>query len=81
MLEIAGLTKHFGGVVAVDRVNLSVTAGEVHALIGPNGAGKTTLIAQVSGSLPADAGEIRFLGTDVTRMPQHRRVRAGLSGS
>jgi branched-chain amino acid transport system ATP-binding protein len=81
MLEIAGLTKHFGGVVAVDRVNLSVTAGEVHALIGPNGAGKTTLIAQVSGSLPADAGEIRFLGTDVTRMPQHRRVRAGLARS
>jgi branched-chain amino acid transport system ATP-binding protein len=81
MLEIAGLTKHFGGVVAVDRVNLSVRAGEVHALIGPNGAGKTTLIAQVSGSLPADAGEIRFLGTDVTRMPQHRRVRAGLARS
>ena len=81
MLEIAGLTKHFGGVVAVDRANLSVKAGEVHALIGPNGAGKTTLIAQVSGSLPADAGEIRFLGTDVTRMPQHRRVRAGLARS
>ena len=81
MLEIAGLTKHFGGVVAVDRVTLSVKAGEVHALIGPNGAGKTTLIAQVSGSLPADAGEIRFLGTDVTRMPQHRRVRAGLARS
>ncbi len=81
MLEIAGLTKHFGGVVAVDRVTLSVKAGEVHALIGPNGAGKTTLIAQVSGSLPADAGEIRFLGTDVTHMPQHRRVRAGLARS
>ena len=81
MLEIRGLYKHFGGVVAVDRVDLSVRAGEVHALIGPNGAGKTTLIAQVSGSLAADAGEIRFLGEDLTRKPQHFRVKAGLARS
>jgi len=81
MLEIKGLYKHFGGVVAVDRVDLSVKAGEVHALIGPNGAGKTTLIAQVSGSLAADAGEIRFLGEDLTRKPQHFRVKAGLARS
>src|SRR5687767_10183030 len=81
MLEIKGLYKHFGGVVAVDRVDLSVRAGEVHALIGPNGAGKTTLIAQVSGSLAADAGEIRFLGEDLTRKPQHFRVKAGLARS
>src|SRR5687767_11291716 len=81
MLEIKGLCKHFGGVVAVDRVDLSVRAGEVHALIGPNGAGKTTLIAQVSGSLAADAGEIRFLGKDLTRKPQHFRVKAGLARS
>ncbi|MGQ0544794.1 MAG: ABC transporter ATP-binding protein [Betaproteobacteria bacterium] len=81
MLEIRGLTKHFGGVVAVDRVSLSVDAGEVHALIGPNGAGKTTLIAQVSGSLAADAGKIFFLGKDVTRQPQHMRVKAGLARS
>jgi len=81
MLEIRGLTKRFGGVVAVDAVNLSVQAGEVHALIGPNGAGKTTLIAQVSGSLAADAGEIYFLGEELTRKPQHARVRAGLARS
>ena len=81
MLSIKGLYKHFGGVVAVDRVDLSVKAGEVHALIGPNGAGKTTLIAQVSGSLAADAGEIRFLGEDLTRRPQHFRVKAGLARS
>ena len=81
MLEVRGLYKHFGGVVAVDRVNLSVNAGEVHALIGPNGAGKTTLIAQVSGSLAADGGEINFLGKDLTRAPQHARVKAGLARS
>ena len=81
MLEIRGLYKHFGGVVAVDKVDLAVRAGEVHALIGPNGAGKTTLIAQVSGSLAADAGEIRFLGEDLTRKPQHFRVKAGLARS
>ena len=81
MLEIRALTKRFGGVVAVDGVHLSVQAGEVHALIGPNGAGKTTLIAQMSGSLAADAGEIRFLGEDLTRKPQHFRVKAGLARS
>jgi branched-chain amino acid transport system ATP-binding protein len=81
MLEIRKLYKHFGGVVAVDHVDLRVKAGEVHALIGPNGAGKTTLIAQVSGSLPADSGEIVFLGNPVTRQPQHVRVRTGLARS
>ena len=81
MLEVRGLTKRFGGVVAVDAVNLSVQAGEVHALIGPNGAGKTTLIAQVAGSLAADAGEIEFLGVELTRKAQHARVRAGLARS
>jgi branched-chain amino acid transport system ATP-binding protein len=81
MLEIRGLYKHFGGVVAVDKVDLAVKPGEVHALIGPNGAGKTTLIAQVSGSLRPDAGQIFFDGQDITRAPQHARVKAGLARS
>jgi len=81
VLEVRGLTKRFGGVVAVDHVRLSVSAGEIHALIGPNGAGKTTLIAQVSGSLGPDSGEIFFDGHEVTRKPQHLRVRAGLARS
>jgi branched-chain amino acid transport system ATP-binding protein len=81
MLEIRGLYKHFGGVVAVDKVDLAVKAGEVHALIGPNGAGKTTLIAQVSGSLAPDAGQILFDGHDITKAPQHLRVKAGLARS
>ena len=81
LLEIRSLSKHFGGVVATDGVSLDVRAGEVHALIGPNGAGKTTLVAQISGSLPPDAGSIVFDGRDVTRLAQHQRVRAGLARS
>jgi branched-chain amino acid transport system ATP-binding protein len=81
MLELEGVSKRFGGVVATDGVSLDVAQGEVHALIGPNGAGKTTLIGQISGSLAADTGQIRFLGRDVTRAKQHERVRAGLARS
>ncbi|MEI7443356.1 MAG: ABC transporter ATP-binding protein [Burkholderiales bacterium] len=78
LLDVRGLRKRFGGVVATDDVTLEVREGEVHALIGPNGAGKTSLIAQLSGSLLPDSGEIRFAGADVTRMPQHARVKLGL---
>ena len=60
MLELKGVTKRFGGLVATDNVSLNVAQGEVHALIGPNGAGKTTLIGQISGSLPSDSGSILF---------------------
>jgi branched-chain amino acid transport system ATP-binding protein len=68
-------------VVAVDRVDLELAAGEVHALIGPNGAGKTTLIHQISGSLACDQGQIIFLGNDLTKTKAHERVRAGLARS
>ena len=81
LLQVSGLVKRFGGVVATDRVDLQVLPGEVHALIGPNGAGKTSLIAQLSGSLLPDAGRIRFDGHDVTRAPQYQRVRLGLARS
>jgi len=81
LLTLSSLQKSFGGVVATDGVSLDIAQGEVHALIGPNGAGKTTLIAQISGSLPPDAGTIRFRGADITRLPQHARVKAGLARS
>ena len=81
MLVLRSVSKRFGGVVATDDVSLEVAPGEVHALIGPNGAGKTTLIGQISGSLPSDSGAIVFDGADLTRAPQHRRVRAGLARS
>jgi branched-chain amino acid transport system ATP-binding protein len=81
VLELAGVSKRFGGVVATDGVSLQVREGEVHALIGPNGAGKTTLIAQISGSLGVDSGRVLFLGADITRARQHERVKAGLARS
>jgi branched-chain amino acid transport system ATP-binding protein len=81
MLELRGVSKRFGGVVATDDVALDVKEGEVHALIGPNGAGKTTLVAQIAGDLSIDSGSIRFEGADVTQAPQHRRVRVGLARS
>jgi branched-chain amino acid transport system ATP-binding protein len=81
VLELANVSKHFGGVFATDDVTLDVKRGEVHALIGPNGAGKTTLVAQISGDLASDSGTIVFEGADVTHAPQHRRVRAGLARS
>jgi branched-chain amino acid transport system ATP-binding protein len=81
VLSLKNLSKRFGGVVAVDGVSLDVAAGEVHALIGPNGAGKTTLIHQISGSLGCDSGEIEFLEKNITRLPPHDRVKAGLARS
>src|ERR1700682_5845903 len=81
MLRLEGISKRFGGVVATDGVTMEVASGEVHALIGPNGAGKTTLIGQIAGSLDSDAGEIHFLGRNLTALKQHQRVKAGLARS
>jgi branched-chain amino acid transport system ATP-binding protein len=81
VLSLRNLSKRFGGVVAVERVDLELAAGEVHALIGPNGAGKTTLIGQIAGAIAVDSGEIQFLQENVTHMPPHERVRAGLARS
>jgi branched-chain amino acid transport system ATP-binding protein len=81
LLEIEGLSKRFGGVVASDEISLSVPPGELHAIIGPNGAGKTTLIGQLAGELVSDAGRIRFEGRDVTALPTWRRSRLGLARS
>ncbi len=81
LLAIDGLTKRFGGLVATDNLSLDVRDGEIHALIGPNGAGKTTMVAQLMGQLQSDAGRIVFAGTEITRFPTHRRVRAGLARS
>ena len=78
LLHVRGLHKRFAGVVATDRVDLDVQAGEVHALIGPNGAGKTTLISQLAGQLRSDAGSVRFDGHDITRLVAHQRSRRGL---
>jgi len=81
ILEVTDLYKSFGGVAATDHVSLDVREGEVHAIIGPNGAGKTTLISQLSGSLRPDGGRVVFRGTDITRMPPHKRALGGLARS
>ncbi len=81
LLEVRGLVKRYGGLVATDHLDLTVRTGEIHALIGPNGAGKTTLIQQLSGALAPDAGTITFDGTDITPLTMHERVRRGLARS
>ena len=81
LLEVQGLRKHFGALLATDDVALDVREGETHAIIGPNGAGKTTLIGQLSGTLFPDAGSIRLAGEDVTRLPIQARTKKGLSRS
>ncbi|HEX3604580.1 MAG TPA: ATP-binding cassette domain-containing protein [Candidatus Dormibacteraeota bacterium] len=80
-LEITGLTRRFGGIVAVDGVDLAVEPGEVVGLIGHNGAGKTTLFDVVTGFLDADGGRVVLGGHDITDRPPHRRAIAGLGRS
>ncbi|HLE65527.1 MAG TPA: ABC transporter ATP-binding protein [Burkholderiales bacterium] len=81
LLRVSNLGKRFGGFVALDRVSLSVRAGERLGLIGPNGSGKTTLINCISGALYNDSGEIHFDGREVTRLPPFLRARAGIARS
>ncbi|MGA0542362.1 ABC transporter ATP-binding protein [Neotabrizicola sp. VNH66] len=78
LLEARQLVRHFGGLRAVDGVDFTLAAGEVHALIGPNGAGKTTFVSLLSGRLPVQSGQILLGGEDITRLPAHARVRRGI---
>jgi branched-chain amino acid transport system ATP-binding protein len=81
LLQTAGLTKRFGGVIASDAITLEVPVGEFHAIIGPNGAGKTTLISLLAGEIAPQGGTIRFDGSDITGLPVYRRSRLGLARS
>ncbi len=81
LLRAEGLTKRFGELVAVDRVDLCLEEGVCTAIIGPNGAGKTTLLNLLSGLLPPDAGRIVFRGEEITHLPPHARVARGLARS
>jgi branched-chain amino acid transport system ATP-binding protein len=75
ILEVEGLTKAFGGLVAVNGMSLAVSPGQILGLIGPNGSGKTTLLNLIAGAIRPDAGAIRMAGEDVTRLSNHQRVR------
>ena len=81
VLFIRSLCKSFGGIKATDDVSLSVCRGGIHAVIGPNGAGKTTLIAQLSGQIRPDSGDIEFDGKSILRAGMAQRARAGLARS
>ena len=81
ILEVQGLRKSFGGFTALDGIDLHVQPGERLGLIGPNGSGKSTFTNCLCGTLPANAGTIRFEGVDLGPMPAHVRARRGLGRS
>ena len=78
-LETVGLSRHFGGIYAVNGLCMRVSRGARHALIGPNGAGKTTLINLLSGVLRPSAGTVTLQGKDITGLAPHRRVGLGIA--
>ena len=78
-LTLEHVSRHFGGLKAVDDVSLVVQPGERRALIGPNGAGKTTLFNVISGELPASGGRVELFGADVTRLQPHQRAARGIA--
>ena len=77
VLEVDGVSKHFGGIRAVADASLTIEAGEIHALIGPNGAGKTTLFNLVSGLYAPDGGTVRLNGRDIHGLPSHQHLPPG----
>jgi branched-chain amino acid transport system ATP-binding protein len=79
LLVVENVSKHFGGLLAIDKASFQVRTGRITALIGPNGAGKTTLFSIISGFLPADDGRILYDGADVTTEPPHKRARRGIA--
>jgi branched-chain amino acid transport system ATP-binding protein len=79
VLDLQGLTKHFGGVRAVDGIDLTVSRGEIVGLIGPNGSGKSTIVNLICGLLPPTAGRVVFNGADISRLPPHARVTLGIA--
>ena len=79
ILETRGLTKYFGGLYAINGINLAIEEGELRCLIGPNGAGKSTLFKLILGSYQPSEGAILFKGDDITTLRPHLRVQRGIS--
>jgi branched-chain amino acid transport system ATP-binding protein len=79
LLECRGLVRHFGALVAVDNVDMTVEPGEIRAVIGPNGAGKSTVFNLITSVLKATAGRIVFAGEDITGLPVHAVAQKGIA--
>ncbi|MGE3933502.1 MAG: ABC transporter ATP-binding protein [Rhodospirillaceae bacterium] len=79
IVEVSGLVKTFGGLVAIDGLSLEIRAGEILGVVGPNGAGKTALVNVLTGFYRADGGSIRLGGRDITRLSRHRIARLGVA--
>lgn len=79
LLRVCEVTKKFGGIVALNRVSIDLTEGEILGLIGPNGSGKTTLVNVISGLYLPDLGKIIYKNVDITKMPAHLRCRMGIA--
>jgi branched-chain amino acid transport system ATP-binding protein len=78
ILKVTNVSKHFGGLTAVNDVSFSINEGETVGLMGPNGAGKTTLVNMICGSYAVDSGKIEFLDKDITRLPPWKRCKLGI---
>ncbi|HEX2199550.1 MAG TPA: ABC transporter ATP-binding protein [Burkholderiales bacterium] len=81
LLQVKGISKHFGGFTALSDVSIDIAPGERFGLIGPNGSGKTTLINCISGALRNDGGSIRFEDVEISGLPAYKRTRRGIARS
>ena len=79
LLEVQGITKKFGGLVAINDLSFNLEKGEVLGLMGPNGSGKTTIFNIIMGDFPPDSGKILFGGEDITNYPTYQRVKMGIA--
>ena len=79
MLELQGLSRHFGGVKAVDQLDMSVNKGEILGLIGPNGSGKSTTVNLIAGLYSPTTGTVCFKGEDISALPPHERTQRGIA--
>ena len=79
LISTKRLTKHFGGIKALDNVDFELPTGQIRALIGPNGAGKSTLVKTICGRTSASSGIVQFQGQDITKLPTHKRIRLGIA--
>jgi branched-chain amino acid transport system ATP-binding protein len=78
ILRLDGISKHFGSLIVIDDLSLTLASGEALGVVGPNGAGKTTTLNLVAGDLAPSTGTVSFAGEDITTLPAHRRCRAGI---